>query len=177
MKDLLHKVAKDRDVEAFGKLCDMYRGPLIIYMQRQGVDEAAAQGLADDVLQMVWSEAERRAKPGELAVTFIFRIARDLRISRLRKQKAWRAGGSDHDCVGERDEAAKDHADGQDRQQQIAMELAKLPREQSEIVQLSFLDGLSHSAIAERLNIPLAEVKSRLRLAYSALRGSLEGRN
>jgi len=44
-----------------------------------------------------------------------------------------------------------------------------LPREQLELVKLAFFEGLSHSAIAERLNLPLGTVKSRLRLACTRL--------
>jgi RNA polymerase sigma-70 factor (ECF subfamily) len=42
------------------------------------------------------------------------------------------------------------------------------------VVELSFLEGLPHSAIAERLGIPLGTVKSRLRLAFARLRTALE---
>ena len=38
---------------------------------------------------------------------------------------------------------------------------------------LSFVDGLSHSAIAEQLRLPLGTVKSRLRLAYQRIRESV----
>jgi DNA-directed RNA polymerase specialized sigma24 family protein len=50
------------------------------------------------------------------------------------------------------------------------MALRVLPHEQLTLVQLAFFDGLSHSAIAQRLNLPLGTVKSRLRLAFSRLR-------
>ena len=38
---------------------------------------------------------------------------------------------------------------------------------------LAFVDGLSHSAIAEQLGVPLGTVKSRIRLACQRIRQSL----
>jgi len=38
---------------------------------------------------------------------------------------------------------------------------------------LSFMEGLAHSEIAERLDLPLGTVKSRLRLSFEKLRPML----
>jgi len=51
-----------------------------------------------------------------------------------------------------------------------------LPREQLELVKLAFFEGLSHSAIAERLNLPLGTVKSRLYYALETLRADARTR-
>ncbi len=42
------------------------------------------------------------------------------------------------------------------------------------LVKLAFFESLSHSAIAERTGLPLGTVKSRIRLAFTRLRRSLE---
>ena len=47
--------------------------------------------------------------------------------------------------------------------------LSALPQEQLALVKLAFFEGLSHSAIAQRLKLPLGTVKSRLRLACARL--------
>jgi RNA polymerase sigma-70 factor (ECF subfamily) len=52
--------------------------------------------------------------------------------------------------------------------------LGELPADQLEVVRLSYLDGLSHSEIAERLALPLGTVKSRMRLAYQKMREAFE---
>ena len=52
--------------------------------------------------------------------------------------------------------------------------LATLPPDQHEVVSLSYLEGLSHSEISERLGVPLGTVKSRMRLAYQKIREAVE---
>jgi RNA polymerase sigma-70 factor (ECF subfamily) len=52
--------------------------------------------------------------------------------------------------------------------------LAGLPADQKEVVSLAYLEGLSHSEIAERLGVPLGTVKSRMRIAYQKIRQALE---
>jgi RNA polymerase sigma-70 factor (ECF subfamily) len=39
---------------------------------------------------------------------------------------------------------------------------------------MAFIDGKSHSEIAEELGVPLGTVKSRIRLAFARLREVLE---
>jgi len=51
--------------------------------------------------------------------------------------------------------------------------LVMLPREQAQVIELSFLADKPHSAIAAELGLPLGTVKSRIRLAMAQLRGAL----
>jgi RNA polymerase sigma-70 factor (ECF subfamily) len=53
--------------------------------------------------------------------------------------------------------------------------LQQLPADQLEIVTLSYMDGLSHTEVAECLDLPLGTVKSRMQLAYNKLRPLLDG--
>jgi len=64
------------------------------------------------------------------------------------------------------------HASARDLRVQAA--LKELPKEQLSLLQLAFFDGLSHSEIAARLDLPLGTVKSRLRLAFDKLRKQLD---
>ena len=49
-----------------------------------------------------------------------------------------------------------------------------LPEDQLVLLKAAFYEGLSHSEIAKTYGLPLGTVKSRIRLAFMRLRGSLE---
>ena len=50
-----------------------------------------------------------------------------------------------------------------------------LTRLQRESLELAFLGGLTHTEVAERLDIPLGTAKTRIRDALRSLRTELEG--
>jgi RNA polymerase sigma-70 factor (ECF subfamily) len=60
-------------------------------------------------------------------------------------------------------------------QQEVRSALAVLPQEQRESIELAYFGGLTYPEIAQRLNLPLGTVKSRLRLGLQKLRTFLEG--
>ncbi len=53
--------------------------------------------------------------------------------------------------------------------------LQRLPAAQQEVLVLAYYGGLSQSALAERLTVPLGTVKARMRRGLLALRGLLHG--
>jgi RNA polymerase sigma-70 factor, ECF subfamily len=53
--------------------------------------------------------------------------------------------------------------------------LNQLESDRRRLVLLAFVDGLSHSEVAERVNMPLGTVKSWIRRSLQSLRGCLEG--
>lgn len=61
-----------------------------------------------------------------------------------------------------------------ERRKRVQSALIDLPADQHEVVALSYIEGLSHSEISERLGLPLGTVKSRMRLAYLKIREAVE---
>jgi RNA polymerase sigma-70 factor (ECF subfamily) len=59
--------------------------------------------------------------------------------------------------------------------EEVRAALASLPADQRESIELAYFGGLSYPEIAQRLNVPLGTVKSRLRLGLQKLRGVLAG--
>jgi RNA polymerase sigma-70 factor (ECF subfamily) len=71
-------------------------------------------------------------------------------------------------------DSAQEPVSWEQRQGEIQRALGRLPQEQLQVLQLSFIDGLTQSEIAARLAVPLGTVKSRMRLAFKKLRFATE---
>ncbi|MFA5949660.1 MAG: sigma-70 family RNA polymerase sigma factor [Hyphomicrobium sp.] len=174
MADLLQRVAASGDVEAFRKLFQTYAPRVKSYMMRQGTDPNTAEELAQETLLTVWRKAGLYSGEKGSATTWIFTIARNLRIDRLRREVAWQPLPEDHNEKASDDPAPDEELSDRERRDRVQAILGELPQDQSEVVMLSYIEGLSHSEIAERLGLPLGTVKSRMRLAYQKIRDGLE---
>ncbi len=60
------------------------------------------------------------------------------------------------------------------RNEEIRAAVTQLPDEQRITVELAYFGGMSQSEIADRLDVPLGTVKSRIRLAFRKLQAFLE---
>jgi RNA polymerase sigma-70 factor, ECF subfamily len=173
MADLLHLVAENRDADAFRQLFQSYAPRVKAYMMRQGADATTAEELAQETLLMVWRKAGLYSGEKGSATTWIFTIARNLRIDRLRREVAWQPLPENADEEPSLDPLPDDELELRERRDKVRLALASLPEDQSEVIVLSYIEGLSHSEIAERLGLPLGTVKSRMRLAYQKVRDAL----
>ena len=174
MADLLQRVAANGDVEAFRALFEAYAPRVKSYMLRQGADPATAEELAQETLLAVWRKAGLYSDEKGSATTWIFTIARNLRIDRLRKEVVWQPLPENNEERPSEDPAPDEELSERERAERVRAMLGELPPDQSEVVTLAFLEGLSHSEIAKRLDLPLGTVKSRMRLAYQKIRDALE---
>lgn len=174
MADLLNRVAASRDAEAFRKLFQTFAPRVKSYMMRQGADSNLAEELAQETLLTVWRKAALYSDDKGSATTWIFTIARNLRIDRLRREVAWQPMPEGMEEEASTDPAPDEEVSDKERRERVRAALAELPQEQSEVVLLSYVEGLSHSEIAEQLGLPLGTVKSRMRLAYLKIRETLE---
>ncbi len=174
MADLLQRVAANGDVEAFRALFQDYAPRVKSYMMRQGADPRTAEELAQETLLTVWRKAALYSDEKGSATTWIFTIARNLRIDRLRKEVAWQPLPEDNDQQPSPDPAPDEVMSEKERGDRVRKILAELPPDQSEVVSLAYVEGLSHAEIASRLSLPLGTVKSRMRLAYQKIRDALE---
>jgi RNA polymerase sigma-70 factor, ECF subfamily len=174
MADLLQRIAERGDAEAFNELFQSFAPRVKSYMMRQGADPTTAEELAQETLLMVWRKAALYSSEKGSASTWIFTIARNLRIDRLRREVPWQELPEGHDEISSDDPTPEEIVSTQERQARTQAALATLPEDQKDVVSLSYLEGLSHSEIAERLNLPLGTVKSRMRLAYQKIREAVE---
>lgn len=175
MPDLLSRIANERSDEAFRRLFEAFGPQLRHYMMRHGADAATAEELAQETLLVVWRKAGLYTTAKGTPATWMFAIARNLRIDRLRREFCWQELSDElAEATASEDAAPEDAASGRQREVRVRAVLAALPDDQREVVTLAFIDGLSQSEIAQRLSLPLGTVKSRLRLAYQKVRAALK---
>lgn len=174
MADLLQRVAKNGDADAFRKLFQAYAPRVKAYMMRQGADANTAEDLAQETLLTVWRKAALYSDDKGSATTWIFTIARNLRIDRLRREVAWQPMPEGAEEEPSEDPTPDVEVSERQRRERVRAVIKELPAEQTEVVVLSYIEGLSHSEIAERLGMPLGTVKSRMRLAYAKIREAVE---
>jgi RNA polymerase sigma-70 factor (ECF subfamily) len=121
----------------------------------------------------VWRKADRYDPAKASASTWIFTIARNLRIDAYRREKHPEIGADDPVLSPDPVEAPDASLGREQDAGRLAEALARLSDGEQALLRMSFFDDLSHSVIAGRLGLPLGTVKSRIRLAFGKLRNAL----
>lgn len=171
---LLARVAASKDREAFAALFDHFAPRVKSFMMRKGASAEQAEDLVQETMIAVWSKAALYVGDRGSVSTWIFTIARNLRIDRLRRERSSQYSDID-DFDAPSDDAQQD--DALSRLQEdglVSRALAQIPEEQRQLLILSYVEDLPQSEIATRLQIPLGTVKSRMRLAYQRMKKLLE---
>jgi len=167
---LVVAVAQHRDRESFRLLFQHFAPRIKSYLLRLGMPGQLADELAQETLLMVWRKADRFDPGRAAAATWIFTIARNLRIDHLRRAKL----PGDYFVEEEFCPSAGDDYLSAERDGQVSQALKTLSPDQAAVIRLSFFEEKPHPLIAAQLGIPLGTVKSRLRLAMNRLRAALE---
>jgi len=166
-------IATSSDRQAFARLFRHFAPRVKSYLLRFHMDGSAAEELAQETLLTVWRKASYFDPARASASTWIFTIARNLRVDFLRGS-AHPEALEDHPALESADPLPSDVVLSSEREARTRIALTGLPQDQAEVVRLSFFEDKPHSEIARELGIPLGTVKSRLRLAFGRLKTALE---
>jgi RNA polymerase sigma-70 factor (ECF subfamily) len=179
----IRAVAVSSDREAFAALFRHFAPRIKGYLVRSGIPASIAEDLTQDAMVILWRRAASFDPKRAALSTWLFTVARNLRIDHYRRASVDAAGTRvDHDVdVWNADQQTPDGGAGPDqrvddtqRERSVQRALAELPAEQALLLQLSFFEERPHAAIARELGIPLGTVKSRIRLAVAQLRRKLD---
>jgi RNA polymerase sigma-70 factor (ECF subfamily) len=172
--DLLVAVAEKQDRAAFSELFAYYAPRVKSYLMRLGSDNAQAEEISQDVMVTVWRKASLFDRSQASVSTWIFRIARNRRIDVFRRTKKPDLDPEETMLLPSGVEAPDARVDAMETEARVRAAMKDLPGEQLQLLQLSFYEGLSHSEIAAKLDVPLGTVKSRIRLAFSKMKANLD---
>ena len=166
-----------RSTEALARLYDRYAALVYGLARRIVVTSEDAEEVVQDVFGQVWRDASRYEAGRASVGGWLVMLTRTRAIDRLRAKRARPdLGAGEHQAT-----ATASSADPNPEQLSISAEqvsrlrdaLATLPESLRTVVELAYLEGLTHTEIADRTRLPLGTVKTRLRSAMSTLRGVL----
>lgn len=136
-------------------------------------DRTVAEEVTMDVYTQVWRRASsydaERGTPGSWLMT----LAKTRAIDRFRSSylERGRQVPLDHAAEVPGDRATPEqYSAGLERQRLVQEAMASLSAEQRQAIALAYYWGLSQSEIADRLQLPLGTVKTRMRLGMIRLR-------
>ncbi|MGI4856665.1 MAG: sigma-70 family RNA polymerase sigma factor [Janthinobacterium lividum] len=175
---LLQRVAEHADRAAFAELFAYFAPRLKGFLIRAGTSHEQADDLSQEAMLLVWRKAAQFDASKAGAATWIFTIARNLRIDAARRRVIDTVAEDASDAAAGENDGGHDGAEmsaewyaaTQQRTDHVQRALGELPDEQSRVILMAFFHGKAHADVARELDLPLGTVKSRLRLAAQKLR-------
>ena len=169
----LLRVASLRDRQAFAELFAHFAPRLKAFaLSSSGMSSnALAEELVQDVMLKVWNRASTYDASHAAASTWIYTLARNCRIDLLRRRNRLR---EDVDVdqlwdIGTEPDEAEAGLHRERSEHGVRESLRTLPAEQRQVIAKVYMEGKTHSEVAEELGIALGTVKSRIRLALGKL--------
>jgi RNA polymerase sigma-70 factor (ECF subfamily) len=167
---LLERVVK-RDPSAIGELYDRHHRLLFGLILRILRDRPEAEEVLQEVFLQVWTRASTYNAALGPAAAWLVRIARNRAIDRMRFN-AVRVPAE----AREPEPVASPEARAAltEQQRAVARALDTLPRNQRDLIEQAYYFGFTQSELAERFELPVGTVKTRIRAGMQALRQQLE---
>lgn len=166
-------VADSRDYAAFETLFRHFAPRIKSYLLKIGRDASVAEEVMQETMIMVWRKAGQFDPSKASASTWVFTIARNLRIEAFRRDRRPELDPDDPALAPETETPIDQVLAQQQSEAQLRKAMTLLSEDEQTLLKLSFYDDMSHSTISEKLGLPLGTVKSRFRLAYGKLRAAL----
>jgi RNA polymerase sigma-70 factor, ECF subfamily len=177
---LLQCIAR-RDATALAELYDRHSRLVFSVIVRILRSQSDAEEVLQEVFVRVWNRAETYNERLGWPAAWLTRIARNRAIDRLRSK---RARGEHLPPIETPEYAESPQAITTETPEKLAAEaataatvrdaLATLPEAQRSLIEAAFFDGYTHQELAERFDLPLGTVKTRIRTGMLAMRARLE---
>jgi len=168
--------ASGGSVDAFAKLYDDYCARAYRLALSVCRDEGSAQDAVQEAFVSIWkSSSSYRAQRGTVAA-WVLTVVRHRAIDLARRNGAATARQVSDSHLNTRPAPDDVSAEALDREQtnHVRDLLSQLPDTQREVITLAFYGQLTHTEIAEQLDLPGGTVKGRMRLGLHKMRVAID---
>ena len=162
------------DAEAMTDLYDLYGRLLYVLIVRIVRNPSMAEDLVQESFLRAWNRAAQLSDDYTSVGPWLVMIARHCALDYLKSSQAHLSAQAPMNDVEFPAVSIDDEILNSDRVRMMEAAFRNLTENQKRVIELSFYEGLSHAAIAERLHQPLGTVKGWVRAALSRLRGKLD---
>ena len=174
LSNYLRDIGDNQDKIAFSNIFKYFAPRLKSFFIKLGCSDSQAEEIIQEVMIAVWTKSKTFDRAKSSVSTWIYTIAKNKRIDKIRKEKK-------HNTV-ESDESLEIPVPSKQEEQLLSTEVNErlhhslqfLPKEQAELLKLSYFYEKTHTDIAKDLRLPLGTVKSRIRLALSKMKNLVE---
>jgi len=171
-EDLMHRLQRHRDENAFNLLFARYRRPIASYLYRLVGNSAEAESLAQEVFLRLLEKAGYYKFPKRFS-TWFYTIARNLATDFLKKKRAVVPDdfqGLSEAALRPVELEAEAQASREEELALLARAMSELPLACRGVIVLRAIQGLSYRQIAEIVGCPESTARSRMDYALDCLR-------
>ena len=143
---------------------------------------AGSRGVAEDVVQdaflNIWRSGARYERTRGSVRTWVLGIVHHRAIDALRRSFVHERRRASDEGIEERLETGERtdvEVARREESSTVRAALGHLPSEQSQVIELAYFGGFTHTEIATMLDTPVGTVKGRMRLGLEKMRHALGG--
>ncbi|MGO4890572.1 RNA polymerase sigma factor SigW [Anaerobacillus sp. MEB173] len=175
------KQVKNGDQQAFAELVELYKNKVYQISYRMVGNSHEAQDIAQEAFLRAYTNIHSYDHNRKFS-TWLFRIATNLSIDRLRKKKPdyyldAEVDGTDgltgYSQIAADQDLPEDQVVAYEMQEWIQNEILLLPPKYRSAIILKYIEDLSLKEISEILDIPVPTVKTRIHRGRESLRKKL----
>ena len=167
-------IGRNQDKLAFNSIFRYFAPRLKSFLVKAGSTDSQAEEVIQEVMIAVWTKSSTYDSSKSSVSTWIYTIARNKRIDKIRKEKRHYLSESDEGLEIPVDSTQEKEIFSAQVSNSLKKYMSNLPEEQSRLLKLSYFYNKTHADISAELKIPLGTVKSRIRLALTKMRHLVE---
>jgi RNA polymerase sigma factor (sigma-70 family) len=178
-RDLVRRVGRGEE-EAFRELFGRYAASANALARRIVVQPFLAEEIVQEAFLAIWRDPDAYDERRGSVRAWLMGMVHHRAVDAVRREESQRRRAEDARAADALEEApdvadaVAEVVDAPRERRAIRAALEDLPDEQREVLELMYFRGLTQSAIATEMRIPLGTVKSRSLLGMRRLRDALE---
>ncbi|CAM4475650.1 RNA polymerase sigma factor [Paenibacillus typhae] len=168
---------RQKDPDALEKLYDRYEQMVYSFAYRIVKDSMAAEEVMQELFMRIWKNPEQYDSAKGKLSTWMFTVTRNIAIDQLRKKSTrppqQSADAEELQQLRDTGAMTEDMVEMLLAGEQVREALQELSRDQQQVMDLIYYQGLTQQEVAYHVAVPLGTVKSRVRLAMRQLQKRL----